>query len=56
MMWEKELNLLGVKKMPKKVLDRARLLKKLKKRKAVKKKLNGQKLRTRTWSGLGEGW
>ena len=56
MMWEKELKLLGVRKMPKNVLERARLLAKLKKRKSVKKKKDVMKLKSRTWGSTGEGW
>ena len=54
MMWEKELRLLGVTKMPKNILERARLLAKLKEVKPIVK-IETIKLRSRTWSGLGEG-
>ena len=56
MMWEKELRLLGVIKMPKNVLERARLLARLQGVKNIKNKQDEIKLRTRTWSGSGEGW
>ena len=56
MMWEKELKLLGVKRIPKTILDRARLLKKLQKKKPVEKKEEKIGAPLRTWGRVGEGW